>query len=135
MLRPRSSALPVPALGDLELAVLDLVWKAHHVTAKEAHTELGASRGISLNTVQSALERLARKGLLDRQKQGHAYRYSARVSREALIADVVGGVMERLQGDTAASLMAFLDSMDDLRDEDLAKLEAELRRRRRERSR
>lgn len=135
MPRPRSSAFPIPSLGELELAALEHVWTAGEVTAKEAHSELGVSRGISLNTVQSTLERLARKCLLDRSKQGHAYRYSARVSRDELIADLVGGVVGRLQGDAAISFMAFLDCVDDLDDEALARLEAELRRRRVERSR
>lgn len=135
MSRPRSRAFPIPSLGELELAVLEYVWKARVVTAKEAHAELGVSRGISLNTVQSTLERLARKDLLERSKQSHAYRYSARVSREELIADLIGGVVGRLQGDATASLMAFLDSVEELDDEALARLESELRRRREERSR
>jgi len=134
MPRPRSSAFPVPSLGELELAMLEHVWQAGEVTAKEAHAELGIARGISLNTVQSTLERLARKALLERRKAGHAYRYSARVSREELIADLVGGVVGRLQGDAAASFMAFLDSVDELDEQALDRLEAELRRRREERS-
>jgi predicted transcriptional regulator len=124
----------MPSLGELELAVLEHVWNRGEVTAKEAHADLGVSRGISLNTVQSTLERLARKELLDRSKRGHAYRYSARVSREELIAELVSGVVGRLQGDATASLMAFLDSVDDLDEEAIATLEAELRRRRRGRS-
>ena len=135
MPRPRSRAFPIPSLGELELTVLEHVWKTQDVTAKEAHAELGVPRGISLNTVQSTLERLARKDLLERNKRGHAYQYSARVSREELIASLVGGVVGRLQGDAAASLMAFLDSVEDLDDDTLASLEAELRRRRKERAR
>lgn len=134
MTRPRSRAFPTPSLGELELAVLEYVWRSGEATAKEAHAELGVARGISLNTVQSTLERLARKALLDRSKRGHAYRYTARVSREELIADLVGGVVGRLQGDVTASLMAFLDSVEDLDEDAIATLEAELRRRRRERS-
>jgi predicted transcriptional regulator len=135
MTRPRSRALPIPSLGELELAVLEHVWQAGEVTAKDAHAELGVSRGISLNTVQSTLERLARKALLDRSKRGHAYRYTARISREELIADLVGDVVGRLQGDAATSIMAFLDTVDDLDEEALGRLEAELRRRREARSR
>lgn len=129
-----SSAWPVPTLGELEVAVLEHVWNAGSVTAKHAHAELGRARGISLNTVQSTLERLARKGLLGRRKAGHAYWYSSHVSREQLIADVVGGLVGRLRGDAAASLMAFIDAVDDLDEDTLATLEAELQRRRRERS-
>lgn len=135
MSRRRRSAFPIPSLGELELAMLEHVWNGGELTAKDAHAGLGVSRGISLNTVQSTLERLTRKGLLDRTKRGHAYWYSPRVSREELIADLVGGVVGRLQGDAATSLMAFLDSVDDLDDEALDRLESELRRRRRERSR
>jgi predicted transcriptional regulator len=135
MPRRRSSAFPVPSLGELELAVLEHVWQAGEVTAKETHAALGVARGIALNTVQSTLERLARKTLLDRRKAGHAYRYRAQMSREALIADLVGSVIGRLQGDTARSLVAFLDSVDDLDDEALTRLEAELRRRRKARGR
>jgi predicted transcriptional regulator len=130
MIRPRSSASLAPALGDLEVAVLEHVWEAGEVTAKDAHAALGVSRGISLNTVQSTLERLNRKHLLDRNKSGHAYRYSARVSREQLIADVITGILGRLRGDTTASVMAFIDSVGDLDDAALDRLEAELRRRR-----
>jgi hypothetical protein len=57
------------------------------------------------------------------------------VSREQLIADLVNGVVGRLQGDAAASLMAFLDSAEGLDDAALDRLEAELRRRRKERFR
>lgn len=135
MSRPRSSAFPSPSLGELEVAVLEHVWKVGDVTAKETYARLGVARGISLNTVQSTLERLARKTLLDRSKAGHAYRYSARVSREQLIAGLVSGVVGRLRGDAAASLMAFMDSVDDLDDDALDRLETELRRRRQERSR
>lgn len=116
------------------MAVLEHVWNVGAVTAKDTHADLGRVRGISLNTVQSTLERLARKTLLTRRKRGHAYWYSARVSREQLIADVVGGLVGRLRGDAAASLMAFIDSVDDLDEDTLARLEAELRRRRQERS-
>ncbi|MFU8814998.1 MAG: BlaI/MecI/CopY family transcriptional regulator [Pseudomonadales bacterium] len=123
----------MPSLGELELAVLDHLWQVGEMTAKQTHAELGVSRGISLNTVQSTLERLARKALLERSKVGHAYRYSACVSREELIADLVGGVVGRLQGDAAASLLAFLDSVEQLDDDVLTRLEAELRRRRQQR--
>ena len=135
MTRPRSGASLIPVLGDLEVAMLEHVWAVGEVTAKGAHAALGVSRGISLNTVQSTLERLNRKQLLQRNKFGHAYRYSAGVSREQFIAEVITGVLGRLRGDTTASVMAFIDSVDDLDAAALDRLEAELRRRREEQSR
>jgi predicted transcriptional regulator len=77
---------------------------------KAAHRSIGASRRITLNTVQSTMERLFRKGLLSREKVSHAYVYSARQTREELGARVVEDVVARLlRGEAAPVLEAFVD--------------------------
>lgn len=123
----------LPALGDLEVAVLEVVWETTECSAKEAHARIGKLRGISLNTVQSTLERLYRKQLLSRRKQAHAFRYSAVVDRDALIASFIREAMGRFGGDAVSSLAAFVDSAEELDDDTLLRLEAELRRRRADR--
>jgi predicted transcriptional regulator len=120
----------MPALGDLEVRVLEHLWASGPVTAKDAHAVLGPARGISLNTVQSTLERLFRKALLDRSKRGHAYRYAPAVTREALIATLMTQVADRLGGDAAASLAAFVEGADGIDEAALDALEAALQRRR-----
>jgi predicted transcriptional regulator len=84
-----------PALGDLELDVMELFWERQSATAQDIHAEL-ASRRISLSTVQSTLERLVRKQLLGRTKQGRAYVYHAVVGREQLIGQMIQTVAARL---------------------------------------
>ena len=59
-------------LGELEKQVLQYLWNASEADAKQVHVVLGQSRGNSLNTIQSTLDRLFKKGLLSRTKQGHA---------------------------------------------------------------
>lgn len=121
---------PAPTLGELEIAVLEHVWRAVDVSAKEAHAAIGAARGISVNTVQSTLERLFRKNLLTRTKSSHAFRYAARVPREQLVAGLIHDVLGRFGGDTASSLAAFVEAAERLDDEALRALEAELKSRR-----
>jgi predicted transcriptional regulator len=119
MSRPAS----VP-LGELETAVLEHVWDVGQADVKAAHQAIGTRRGITLNTVQSTMERLWRKGLLDRIKESHAYVYSARVTREELggriIRDVVSGI---LAGSTEPMLSAFVDLAARAGEEDLRRLE------------
>lgn len=119
MARPGS----VP-LGELETAVMEHVWSAGRADVKQAHQSIGIPRGITPNTVQSTLERLWRKGLLDRVKESHAYVYSARVTREELggriIRDVVSGIMG---GATGPMLSAFVDLAARAGDDDLRRLE------------
>lgn len=129
---PRQSTDPrkIPQLGDLEVAVLEYVWSSGGASAKEAHAALGGTRGISLNTVQSAMERLFRKGLLSRVKASHSFRYSARIERKALVAALIGDVLGRFGADSSAALAAFVEAADDLDEAALRGLEAELRKRR-----
>lgn len=119
-----------PPLGDLELAVLEFIWSQPDVSPKQVHARLGTHRGISLNTVQSTLERLFRKQLLARNKRGHAYHYRARVAREALVASLIGDVLQRFHADGPLSVAAFASAAESLDDTLLAQLEAEIRARR-----
>jgi predicted transcriptional regulator len=101
---------PLPRLGDLETAVLEHVWAEGPSDVKAVHHAIGAPRRITLNTVQSAMERLFRKGLLAREKVSHAYVYSPRHSREELGARVVQDVVARLlKGEAIPVLEAFVD--------------------------
>lgn len=120
----------MPVLGDLEVAVMERLWVEPEWTAKDLHEVMGTDRGISLNTVQSTLERLHRKKLVERRKSGHAYRYSPCVRREELVAAYMQDVLGRFGGDPAASIAAFVDSAEDLDEATLESLEAALDRRR-----
>lgn len=97
----RRSKGRMPDLGARELSVLELMWTQHDCSSQDVHAAL-PGRDISLSTVQSTLERLCRKGLVSRSKQGRAYRYRAELSREQLI----GGLMRDLADDLAGGRLA-----------------------------
>ncbi|BDQ66139.1 BlaI/MecI/CopY family transcriptional regulator [Shewanella xiamenensis] len=97
-------------LGELEKQVLQHLWTESEVDAKQVHAVLGVSRGNSLNTIQSTLERLFKKGLLSRTKQGHAYFYRAKVDREALIATLITNVTSDFVEEGEHSLIAAFSS-------------------------
>ena len=78
MSKSRADSNTLPKLGELELQLLNALWEQPEQSAKDLHTRLDGRSG--LNTVQSALERLYKKSLLQRQKQGHATP-TARASR------------------------------------------------------
>lgn len=115
----------MPRLGDLELAVLEHLWRTNEADVLQTHAAIGKRRGISPNTVGSALERLHRKGLVARQKVSHAYRYQPRLSRDDFAArrmlDAVGG--SRALAD-AGLLAAFVDLIADEDQAFLDRLEA-----------
>ena len=85
-------------LGELELAVLEYLWSTGSAHAKAVHSAIGTRRGITLNTVQSTLERLYHKGLLSREKVSHAYVYTSHVQREELMTQMIEEVMAVFTG-------------------------------------
>lgn len=115
----------LPHLGELELAVLEFLWTVDESDVIATHEAVGAPRGITVNTVGSALQRLQRKGLVDRKKCGHAYRYHALLDREAFAARKIldaAGDSNKLAD--AGLLAAFVDLVADQDDSSLDKLAA-----------
>ncbi len=103
------SASPL-TLGDLELAVLERLWALGSGDVRAVHQALTSRRDGHSNTVQSALERLFRKGILDRDKQGHAYVYTPLLGREELAARLIDEAFQRVKGsEPLPMLAAFLD--------------------------
>ncbi|ATX80154.1 putative transcriptional regulator [Mariprofundus aestuarium] len=97
-------------LGELEMAVLEHLWTSASGDAKGVHKSIGTQRGISLNTIQSTLERLFRKQLLKREKISHSYVYSPSVQRGELMTQLIDDVVKTLSGGkTDYLLSAFID--------------------------
>ncbi|WP_286804121.1 MULTISPECIES: BlaI/MecI/CopY family transcriptional regulator [unclassified Marinimicrobium] len=119
-----------PPLGELEIAVMEALWQTPGQSAKDLHATLGAARGISLNTVQSTLDRLYRKQLLSRTKVAHAFRYRPQVARQQLIAGLINDLLGRFTNDAHSSLAAFVDAADQLDERALDELEQVLKARR-----
>lgn len=120
-------------MGELELSILDDLWRAGRADAKAVHARLGKPRKTTHNTVQSAMKRLHEKGLLSREKVSHAYVYAPTVDREAFRRDMVEDALEPvLDGESDAMIAAFVDLAERAGDDALARLEqlvAERRRR------
>ncbi|GAC30124.1 BlaI/MecI/CopY family transcriptional regulator [Brumicola pallidula] len=104
-------------LGELEKQVLQYLWSSPNVDAKQVHAALAKQRDSSPNTVQSALERLFKKGLLSREKQGHAYLYRAKIKREELIAKLIDSVASDFISQGENSLVAAFSSVSSDMDE------------------
>ncbi len=119
-------------LGDLETAVMEVLWEKPQQTVTDVVRQLQGSRDIAHTTVLTTLDRLHRKGYLVREKQGKAFVYAPRLGREEFERGVAEEVLSALLREfTAPALSAFVDLVGE-HPEALDRLDAIIRRKRSE---
>jgi predicted transcriptional regulator len=97
--------------GELEQAIMEIVWSSDRpVTGRQVVDELARSRPVVYTTVLTVMDRLARKGLLDKQPTGKAHTYRAVQSREAYTAQRMASLLGT-GGDPAAVLLRFVQQL------------------------
>jgi predicted transcriptional regulator len=99
------------ALGDLEREVMVRLWAATGpLTVRQVHERLSPDRDLAYTTVMTVLDRLAKKGVVTREKADRAYLYAAAQSREAMTASVMLDALNT-SGDQDAALAHFVGQL------------------------
>jgi predicted transcriptional regulator len=97
-------------LGELETAVMELLWRTPGQTVNEVEERLRHRREIAHTTVLTTLDRMHAKGYLTREKQGKAFVYAPHYTREEFERGVAEEVLGALLGHfTEPALSAFVD--------------------------
>jgi predicted transcriptional regulator len=86
-------------LGPLETRLLELLW-ARRRPATVRHIRR-AMPELAYTTIMTTLDRLYRKGLLLRDKDGRAFAYAARYTRAELLSELISGHVADLLGAAA----------------------------------
>ena len=85
-------------LGDLEAEGMDVVWVSSPCSVRGIYESLRLKRKIAYTTVMTIMSRLAKKGLLVKEKEGPAFQYRPAVSREEfrtiVASEVISGLLD-----------------------------------------
>lgn len=90
----RPSEAIIASLGKLERETMDEVWKLKEVSVRVL--EIAFGERVAYTTIMTTLDRLYKKGLLKRRKEGRAFLYSPRYSPEELERGVTEDVINSL---------------------------------------
>jgi predicted transcriptional regulator len=97
-------------LGELERAVMEVLWdRGTPATVREV-AEVLRDRDLAYTTVMTVLDRLAGKGMVERERAGRAWSYRPAASREAFIAQLMLDALD-LAGSRDAALVRFARSV------------------------
>ena len=121
-------------LGPLEIQVMEVLWNGGERSVRNVAEQL--DRKLAYTTVMTTLDRLFKKGLLDRQKSERAFLYTPRVSHEEWERERAGDLVAGLLAGSLPSRELLLSSLVDAVGQHdinlLEQLEEKIRRKRKE---
>jgi len=98
-------------LGPLEIHVMEVVWATGECNVRDVVEKL--ERRLAYTTIMTTLDRLYKKGFLDRHKAERAFVYSARISNQEWERQRAGNLVAGLLAGSQPSRELLLSSLVD----------------------
>jgi predicted transcriptional regulator len=118
-------------LGDLEAAIMNVIWQLGEATVEEVRAALQPERQPAYTTVMTVMSRLAAKGVLAREKLGRAYVYRAAAEQSEVAGSMLSSLVQRLySGSPARAIAHLIETEQEVDEEELERLESLIRERR-----
>ena len=111
------------SIGEQEFGLLTHIADRDGVTVGEAADEYGTPRRLARSTVLTMMERLRRKGHLERRMVDGVYRYRARGSTADILKNAVQRFVERNLDGSVSPFLAYLSENPELSDKERRELE------------
>ena len=94
----------IPRPTDGELAILRILWDRGPSTVRQVHDVLAAGRSLVYTTTLKLMQIMTEKGLTRREELGRSHLYEASQGREETQQRLVGHLVDRAFGGSAAKL-------------------------------
>ena len=102
---PRRAVLD---LAPLELDCMNTLWPVGEGTVRDIRDRLAERRPRAYTTIMTIMDRLARKGIVERRKVGRAYVYRPNLTAEDARSQALSQVIENFFGGSKESLLHHL---------------------------
>ena len=109
-------------LTQLQLTLLDPIWRCGEATVREVHATQEDSLGLALKTVGTVLRRLEDQEVLEHRRDGRQFVYRARVSREEVRAAALAATTDTLFNGSVAELVVHALGTDSVGDRERARI-------------
>lgn len=111
-----------PNIGRAEMDILRYVAEKHPVSVREVADHISETKGHVRTTVLNIMERLRKKGLLQRKKIDGLYMYSPTVPRSDLLKGFVREFVAKTLGGSISPFVAYLAEDEKLNATQMAQL-------------
>jgi BlaI family penicillinase repressor len=119
-------------LGDLQLAIMRVLWARGEATVAEVQEALEDERGLALTTIATMLMKMEKKGVVDHRTDGRKFVYRPTVTEKQVRRSMVSDLTSQLFRGDVTALVNHLLSEHAIEQEELAQLRAMISARERE---
>lgn len=95
-------------LGDLQHAIMRVLWRDGEATAAEVHATLEPERGLAPTTIATMLRKMETKGVVAHRVDGRQFVYRPTVSEAEVRRSMVDELLERVFAGDPAALVSHL---------------------------
>ena len=96
-------------LAPLELACMNALWPIGEASVRDIRAQMYAARPRAYTTIMTIMDRLARKGIVERRRVGRAWLYRPNLSAEEARTHAVAQVVEGFFGGSTEALAVQLN--------------------------
>ena len=117
-------------LGDLQLAIMRVLWDRGEAAASDVHKALLEDRGLAITTIKTMLRKLEERGVVKHRENGRQFIYQA-VRAESDVRDgMVGDLVRQLFSGNSKELVNHLLQSGDVDADEIDALKAHIARKR-----
>jgi BlaI family transcriptional regulator, penicillinase repressor len=113
---------PSHHLGDLQLAIMRVLWGRGEATVADVQEALAPERGLALTTIATMLLKMEKKGVVDHRTEGRKFVYRPRVSEGQVRRSMVAELTSQLFRGDVTALVNHLLSEHEIGPEELERL-------------
>src|SRR5689334_20946611 len=109
-------------LGDLQHAIMRVLWKEGEATVSRVQEALEGDRDRALTTIATMLVKMEKKGIVSHRSEGRQFVYRASVSETDVQRSMVSDLTEMLFGGDVTALVSHLLTEQEIDSNELKKL-------------
>ena len=113
-------------LGDLQLAIMRVLWERGEAATADVHAALTRERGLAPTTIATMLRKMEDKGVVTHRENGRTFVYRATVRPEQVHRRMVGDLVTQLFGGDPLELVNHLVREGDIELDELDELRARI---------
>ena len=110
-------------LGDLQYAIMRVLWQHGEASSADVHQALVEERGLAPTTIATMLRKMEDKGIVTHRSEGRQYLFRATVTEPEVQRSMVDELLDRVFAGDPAALVSHLVADGRIDDDELRRLQ------------